>query len=36
MKQKKEQLLSLPVVRFIIQAGEQMNERTLSAHAGQT
>lgn len=36
MKQKKEQLLSLPIVRFIIQTGEQMNERKLSAHAGQT
>lgn len=36
MKQKKEQLLSLPIVRFIIQTGEQMNERNLSAHAGQT
>lgn len=36
MKQKKEQLLSLPIVRFIIQTGEQMNKRNLSAHAGQT
>ncbi len=36
MKEKKEQFLSLPSVRFIIQTGEQMNERNLSAHAGQT
>ncbi len=36
MKEKKDQILSLPSVRFIIQAGEQMNERNLSAHAGQT